>query len=383
VPTTFIIEPDPAGHRFQYAAHIAAVAARSTRVVLLTSVGGSTREEYATHLGHLGVDAREAFGSKTPAPSEVVAALQQSGAGRGDVVVVPEADKMITSWWRALPRGYPRRNSRPHVVLLMLQVPSHISWRDRRGWARSGAKVALAVVTRVRGAADTVASLVAQGDPSRGLLLRHVRDPAICSHRARDQEELRRRLGLPAGTPLVSVLGVVSARKNVPLVADAVFRLGGRATLVLAGWLLPEIEDWLAGLDDQRRDRVIVRRGHLPDEELDAYVAASDVVAVAHSNNGPSGLMGKALAAGTPALTAGSRVRARDAARWETVLHTDLDVDALAAALDRLVRHPPSLGNRSRADLPTGEQFASALLAGAPSGRTAPQPTPGARAGSH
>jgi glycosyltransferase involved in cell wall biosynthesis len=223
------------------------------------------------------------------------------------------------------------------------------------------AKGGLVLAAMATGALHHAAGFAGRDDLSRGLLVRRARDPALCSAHSRNRAAIRAELGLPAARPLVGVFGALSARKNVPLIAAAIKRSGTDAGLVLAGAVEPAVHDWLAGLDAVGRARVHVRDGFLPDDLLDRYVAAVDVVPLALTNNGPSGIMGKALAAGVPVVTAGSRVRAREVAATGGGCAAALTADGIGAAIRRLLAADaaPSRGTVPPA---TVEEFTAALL---------------------
>jgi hypothetical protein len=163
---------------------------------------------------------------------------------------------------------------------------------------------------------------------------------------------------------LVGILGAISDRKNVPMVAEAVSRLGGDTRLLLAGQLTQFVRDWLAEQPPEILDALIVRDEYLSNESLDAYVAACDVVSIAQDNNGPSGIMGKTLAAGVPVLTAGSRVRERElAAAGPGAGHsTELSVDGTVEGLRALARDRSTLRSVDQTLLATPEGFARAVL---------------------
>ena len=102
---------------------------------------------------------------------------------------------------------------------------------------------------------------------------------------------------------------MITVGKNPALVWEALQVGGIDADLLLAGSLTPEIADWARSVAPTVHGEVIVREGFLPDDELDKLVATANVVPLAMTHNGPSGIMGKALAAGVPVVTAGSKVR--------------------------------------------------------------------------
>jgi len=109
---------------------------------------------------------------------------------------------------------------------------------------------------------------------------------------------------------------------------------------------------------------LIVRDEYLSNEKLDSYVAACDVVSIAQDNNGPSGIMGKTLAAGVPVLTAGSRVRERElaAAGPGAGRTTELSVDGTVDGLRALAQDRSSVRSVDQALLATPEAFARAVL---------------------
>jgi hypothetical protein len=97
----------------------------------------------------------------------------------------------------------------------------------------------------------------------------------------------------------------------------------------------------------------------LSDTDLDAAIGAVDTLVLAYSHNGPSGTLGKALAAGTRIVAAGSPAiredcaAVPDAAEW-----VDLDVPQLAGALARARLRP----RPEPMVIATEEEFAEALL---------------------
>lgn len=369
--TTTIVEPYPNGHRFQYVAHLVRrVNAIGGKPVLLTSSGATTTREFQNHLAELPLDVREVFAVPRPDAWTITAALAAGRYDRGDVVVVPEADLLLWWWWLAFLRHFGLRRDRPRVSLLLLGFPICRRPGDLRDLARIVIKVVLGVLTKLVRSARHVFALVGAGQAPRGWILERVRDPAICGAHSRDRAALRRRLALPTDRLLVGAFGFLDERKNLPLLLDVVERVAverdAPIALVAAGTLSTSVQQWVDTLDEARRRRLIVRGGHLDDEELDAHVAAVDVVATAQGNNGPSGVMGKALAAGTPVLTAGSLVRAHEVRVMHAGVHRDLDVASLADGLQRVLDGGWYVSAESPA-LPTAEEFAARLLVDLPS----------------
>jgi glycosyltransferase involved in cell wall biosynthesis len=114
------------------------------------------------------------------------------------------------------------------------------------------------------------------------------------------QEEARRRLGLGAG-PIALVLGFLRPYKGLGLLASAwpaVARAMPDAHLMLVGETHPSEElDRLSALDG-----VELRPGFLPDEEVDFWAAAADVLVMPYDRGSHSGVLNRAVAVGTPVL---------------------------------------------------------------------------------
>src|SRR3546814_11788854 len=89
-------------------------------------------------------------------------------------------------------------------------------------------------------------------------------------------------------------------------------------------------------------------------------VAAVDVVPLALTNNGPSGIMGKALAAEVPVVTAGSEVRAREIRATGGGVACELTVEALGQAMREVLEDTsPRISSVPPA---TADAFAETLL---------------------
>lgn len=357
-----LVEPNPLGHRFQYVKHLVRIV---DEPVLLTSTGGTASEEFAAYLGEENLESHEPYTSAFPSAREVAEGIAAFARDREvDSVVVMDADQAVKRWWLDAPRAFRGLAKRPRVVFLFTRYPARLSWRDLLGWEHRVSKGGLALLAMATGSLRRVANLAGRDEDRLGWLVKRARDPAICSAHARDRERLRAELGLDPGLVLVGILGAISERKNVPMVAEAVRRLGGNTRLVLAGGMTQHVRAWLAAQPREILDVLIVRDEFLSNELLDAYVAACDVVSIAQDNNGPSGIMGKTLAAGVPVLTAGSRVRARElaAAGPGAGRSTDLSVDGTVAGLRALAADRSTVRSVDHALLATPEAFARAVL---------------------
>ena len=120
------------------------------------------------------------------------------------------------------------------------------------------------------------------------------------SNRAVSQAEARRHLGL-GSYPIALVLGFLRPYKGLGLLASAwpsVVRDLPEARLMLVGQVYDSEElDRLSALDG-----VELRPGFLPDEEVDFWAAAADVVVMPYDRGSHSGVLNRAVGAGTPVL---------------------------------------------------------------------------------
>jgi glycosyltransferase involved in cell wall biosynthesis len=357
-----LVEPNHLGHRYQYVKHLVRIV---DEPILLTSVGGTATEEFAAYLGDESVETHEPYTSAFPSAREIAESIAAFAHDRAvDTVVVMDADRAVKRWWLDAPPAFKGLSKRPRVVFLFTRYPARLSWRDRLGWAHRVSKAGLALLAMATGSLRRVANLAGRDDDNPGWVVKRAKDPAICSAHARDRDRLRGELELDRGLVLVGILGAISDRKNVPMVAEAVHRLGGDTRLLLAGGLTPFVRDWLARQPCEMLEVLMVRDEYLSNEKLDSYVAACDVVSIAQDNNGPSGIMGKALAAGVPVLTAGSRVRERElaAAGPGAGRSTELTVAGTVAGLRALARDRETFRPADRTLLATPEAFARAVL---------------------
>jgi hypothetical protein len=182
------------------------------------------------------------------------------------------------------------------------------------------------------------------------------RDPITMQHSAEVEEQLRADWGLEPGRYWFAILGAISRRKNVDLVARALadLEVSKIGLLVAGGWDESMGREAISALADLQRagTPVVVINRRLQDEELDGAVAAVDCVVLAHSNEGPSGVLGKAAVAGTRVVAAGAKSLREDLAcmiglgSW-----IPLDRAALCSALGRATRlpRPPKLQGQESA----------------------------------
>jgi glycosyltransferase involved in cell wall biosynthesis len=363
MPVTLIIEPNPSGHRFEAVANVARLAGRTDEIVLLTSAGAGAGEEFGVYLTDVPLKLEEAFDRVEPPTREITRTVARfCRTATVSRVVVMDADQCLKRWWLDAPREFRGLKPRPRVVFMLTRYPAKLALTDRVGWKLRTTKATLALAAMATGSLHRVAGFAGRDDMTPGWIVKRARDPATCSAHSRDRARLRAALDLPAERRLVGIFGVLTARKNPAMVLDAIVASGCDADLLLAGKVKPDVAEWLAGLPAERRGRVIVRDGFLSTELLDQLIASVDVVAVAMTNNGPSGIMGTALAAGVPVVSAGSQVRERELIATDNGEAAEFTAASFADALTRAFTRDPSAPRRSTVPPATGETFAASLL---------------------
>lgn len=368
--TTLLVEPDPGGHRFQAVANVARVAARWDDVLLLTSAGALAEPTYAEHLADAPLTVETPFREIYPPTAEMLRQIVAVCRERDvSTVVIMDADQTLKRWWYLAPLRLRKLARRPRVVFMITRYPAKLRLSDLTGWKIRIPKAVLTIAAMMTRSLDHAAGFAGRDDASRGLIITRTRDPEICSAHSRDRSRHRTELGLPLDRRLAGVFGVISERKNAAMIWDALQRRGIEADLVLAGGLTEGVAAWAASVEPTALGRVIVRDEFLSNTVLDQYVAAVDVVPLPITLNGPSGIMGKALAAGVPVVTAGSEVRARELVAADGGEIADLDADSLGAAIQRVFDRDPSRPQRRTIPAATPEEFAEKLLGIHPDGR--------------
>ncbi|MCO4253149.1 hypothetical protein [Pseudarthrobacter raffinosi] len=115
---------------------------------------------------------------------------------------------------------------------------------------------------------------------------------------------------LPTGCFWFGVVGSIGQRKNLPLVASSVAALNlPDVGLAVAGCIEDEVLHQAQPYLEQilrNGGRVEILNRLLADSEMDQVITELDCVVLAHSNEGPSGVLGKAVAAGTTVVAAGA-----------------------------------------------------------------------------
>ncbi|NMO90437.1 glycosyltransferase [Actinomycetospora sp. TBRC 11914] len=365
---------EAAGHRLRYVRLLLAAVPPARRVLLVPrSVRGSA--EFAEHLADVEADVVELPESRRPAMALALA----TAAARGARLVVPDGDKNVAPLLLALARSGFRRAP---VSLLLMRTA--LPGGPEPATAGMALKPALAgVLARVPGArvrflTDAFGVVVRRrGFPGIEPVRDPVEPPAAALEREGNPRAGRATGSSPreSGEPFrVGVFGVVSARKNVPVLLAAL--AGARdddaaagAHLVVGGRCEPDVREFLGSSPDAAvltaAGRLHVDDRLLTEDEFDTAVAGVDAVAVLHDNDAPSGVVAEAAARGVPVLG--------PARGWASSMVTGTgigevaevdDPDDVRAALGRLVdAHPrrAAAARRARTRLGTNH-FVRGLL---------------------
>lgn len=320
-PVQLIVAQDFHGHRLMYARLLIEGAIARGRLPHLIVGDGTLRSiEYATHVAPLG----ESLEVSETSPLNVPTLKQLARSHPEYPTVFPEGD----IWLPPLLRGT-RWPGGARLLVMRTRgqsaSPVHRSLATAVKWGRMRA-------ARIRPDLNVFALGSFSTTPSRHILP----DPIFLDGSRQRASELRAEWAVHSGrtpTHWFGVIGALSQRKNIELVARCLANLRrSDIGLVLAGHCVEgeeSIDQWTSAARD--RGLTVVRHtGFLPDHELDSMVRALDCVVLAHSNEGPSGLFGKAVAAGTYVVAAGAQSLKRDVTRigagssWAPLLETDL-----------------------------------------------------------
>jgi beta-1,4-mannosyltransferase len=162
------------------------------------------------------------------------------------------------------------------------------------------------------------------------------------------REEARAAFGISDSARVVAFLGLVRAYKNVPHLVRTVRALpreAGEVVLLVGGAPHP------AALEEEVRDaaggdpRVRLALEHVPDQDVQRYLRAADLVVLPFRDitNSASALL--ALSFDRPVLVpargAMGELQALAGADWVCTYDADLTPDLLARALDWAARRPP------------------------------------------
>jgi len=263
-----------------------------------------------------------------------------------EAVAAGGAEALLVPWWtsfwalplRSVLRLVRRLSPETRRVLLCHNVEEHESGAFRR-FLSVGAMTAADAFVCQSEADRALLALRAPGRPS--CVLPHPVARTGTAAVSVAPEEARARVGVPVGGPLVLFLGLVRRYKGVDLLLDAapeiVRRTGARIAIV--GEVFPDARDTMKRVAASPvRDRLIVHDAYVPEETMDAWLAACDVVVLPYRAISGSGIAARAIAAARP-MAASAVGGLRDAvvpgATGE--LFAPGDPAALAAAVEKVL----------------------------------------------
>jgi glycosyltransferase involved in cell wall biosynthesis len=333
-PDVAVLETDPTGHRLHYLAHLVG-ALGADRCTVLTSAAAAGSEEYSLLVAP--ITGATAVLPGTGSPRELLgAAVDAAHRAGARTLVITEADPFLVPLVRLL-----LRRPRPALELrLLLMRTTTIGGPEP---LRPATLVKPALVALLRRFRQTRMFFLTDAfgvvSRRRGYPgLQPVRDPVL---RPESEQHTRPSWFPPEGPLVVGVFGVVSPRKNLPVLVAAV-RDTPDAALVVAGRLFPEVRSYVDTDPEVARlvadGRMVVVDRLLEPAELGAALARADVVAVLHDNDSPSGIQAEAALRGTPALVPAGGWLAQVVHTTGTGTAVPLDPAGVAAGIARVAR---------------------------------------------
>lgn len=352
-PSVLLAEPRISGHRLAYVSILAEEAlARGHTVHVALPPGARESAEFQTHIAGLAI--RIELHSISDFGLQSLATLSSNlGVSR---TVVTDGDALALQLAK---RGRWHGHGRLSVLIMRETAQKSDFWPVY--WTKNGIKKVITLRAALVSQVDL--AVLKSATWSGSTRMRVAVDPVQLSCSVSDVEAVRTDWNMDETRYWFAVLGAITSRKNVPLLAKGLARMGGpNIGLLVAGKIDPairkQIDIALSELTVSGTSAVVLDRT-LSDIELDAAVTAADCLLLAHSNEGPSGLLGKAACAGTRVLAAGARSLRLDTQALDGLAEwTELEEDAIAAAMTRAVH-----SELSEASISTGAQsFLKALL---------------------
>ncbi|WP_139318559.1 glycosyltransferase family 4 protein [Kocuria sp. CNJ-770] len=351
--TIGIYSPNAQGHRFKYVQYlISHIPAEGNEVILLTTSKALQSPNYTVHLTPLAHRFREYI--LDPSAAEDLA--HHARALETDLMVDPDGDASV--WNQLWRRGW----SGPGALSVLVMRPTGQSRRPAFRFLGTLIKRALIIIANARHNVNVFELKSSLWDSSADY--GGVPDPISF---APDQPSLRSILPLEVdSSPIrwVGVVGSLTPRKNIELVLESAGRIQNpRLGIILAGKVDSSIKAAVDAKVVQLRQKgtpVLVLDRLLTDGQLDAVLDLLHCVVLAHSNEGPSGILGKAVEAGTYVVAAGAHSLRLDCQKLEAARWSPLEAEALTrsieAGLDAEVVRPRKLRTES--------VFANRLLLG-------------------
>jgi glycosyltransferase involved in cell wall biosynthesis len=259
----------------------------------------------------------------------------------GRAAVESGARAIVAPWWTAfwaLPlHGAFREARRLDSSFRNIILCHHVFDHESRPWKRKLAWIGLE-------AADAA---VAQSEQDREILERRFgRRPVIVlphpiDERPRpDRDDARKRLGIEG--PLVLFLGLIRPYKGVDVLFQAIPRIVAEtgARIALVGEVFPDSRGEIERLMRLPvASSVTLVDRYVAEEEMDAWLAACDVVVCPYRKNSGSGIAARAIAARRPVVASNLSGFLPFVSEETGALVPEENPDQLAEAINLLIRN--------------------------------------------
>lgn len=344
-----IVEPDPTGHHLYYVKLlIEHCRSNDFAVVVLTTERAVQSSEWLALLGE--------YAPEVVVPPACAFSLDEIARVANDlgasVTILPEADHHLLP---VLRRGWSG-----HGELTMLMVRVNVSSREILSWTRPAKTLGKKALIWLAGLRPRVrvfalrSPLVNERGP-----LQWIPDPVALSDSEDEVGAIREILDSAGRRYWIGVFGAITPRKNLPLILKAIIGQPDIG-LLLAGSVDPQVSAEVAPLLDTLTEgggQVVQLPGPLSEVQFDSAIRAVDCVVVAHSNEGPSGIVIKAAASGRRLILAGAKSLRRDASQLgEQATWSPLKVE--------LIREAVLSAQRSSVSIPAVKLGASEFVEG-------------------
>jgi hypothetical protein len=329
-----IVEDDPAGHRLVHVRHLVeyASAAGATPVAVVTP-NVRAAEQWRMELEPL----QDRMTVHVVDATNLAGLVQVTTALAAEHTIVADGDYLamrlgVVGRWRG---------TGTLTAMLMRDPADEVPGTWQRRVITAGKSALLWRARRVAGVHVVgLRSALARPSGAEQVAL----DPIERLADDDDVDRIRAAWKLQDGRFWFGVIGAVTPRKNLPLIAQAVeivVAAGGADAvgLLVAGHcqdgVLRDANPYFDRLRTLGAEVVVVDRVLSP-VDFDAAARAVDCLVAAHSNEGPSGLIARAGLHGVRVVAAGARSLARDVERLPVAAWTELDAHALATALQEM-----------------------------------------------
>jgi hypothetical protein len=321
---TWIAEADGTGHRLWYVSLLAQAAlSRGDQVKIVLSARAADTAERRTHLAGF-EDRIEILNCRY-----FYRSLFHRAVDVGiNLLVVPDGDRI------AIQIGLlPTRRRWPRTNLLVMRTPES-RWRPKSAVKH----IAISLASHKSGIGIFyLASGVTDPDSLRDS---EVRDPAPFPETMLG-DAVTDRVELGPGRYWFGILGAISARKNLPVVATAIANCGySDVGLVVAGELAPGVLDAAAPSIEEMRlagQKVSIHDRLLSEGALTDLLENLDCLILAHSNEGPSGLLLRGVQAGCRILASGASSLRRDCQALDGATWVALEVPTLCDGVRQML----------------------------------------------